>query len=103
HAAMRDEVAAWTERLRDLGISIVAREGERSPTVSAIRLPEGRTPSGFVTDVRRLGFTLGGGYGALRDSTFRIGHMGDHTIETVRECLAACEAVLREPRLQAGS
>ena len=94
HRDMRDEVVGWVERRSDKGVSVVAREGERSPTVSAIRLPVGRTPSGFVTEARRLGYTLGGGYGALRDSTFRIGHMGDHTVATVRGCLAACEEVL---------
>lgn len=95
HAAMRDEVVRWTGRLADLGISIVARPGERSPTVSAIRLPEGVTPSSFITEVRREGYTLGAGYGALRETTFRIGHMGDHTLATLSGCLSACEAVLR--------
>ena len=94
HAAMRDEVIAWTERTRDTVVSIVARPGERSPTVSAIRLAPPLKPQGFATEVRRLGYTLGAGYGALRDSTFRIGHMGDHTVATVRGCLAACEEVL---------
>jgi len=95
HAAMRDEVIAWTERTRDTVVSIVARPGERSPTVSAIRLPRSLKPQGFVTEVRRLGYTLGAGYGALRDSTFRIGHMGDHTVDSVRECLDSCDFVLR--------
>lgn len=94
HAAMRDEVVAWAERHADIGVSIVAQAEDRSPTVSAIRLPAGMKPQGFVTEARRLGYTLGAGYGALRDSTFRIGHMGDHTLETVRACLAACEEVL---------
>ncbi len=94
HRAMQDEVVGWVQRCSDKGVSVVAREGERAPTVSAIRLPAGRTPSGFVTEARRLGYTLGAGYGALRDSTFRIGHMGDHTVATVRGCLAACEEVL---------
>jgi len=95
HAAMRDEVAAWTERLPDPKISIVARPGERSPTVSAIRLPDGVTPRHFITEVRREGYTLGAGYGALKETTFRIGHMGDHTLATVRGCLETCEKVLR--------
>ena len=93
HAAMRDEVAAWTVRLADR-ISVVARPGERSPTVSAIRLPAGFTPQRFITEVRARGYTVGAGYGALKDTTFRIGHMGDHTQATLRECLAACESVL---------
>ncbi len=94
HAAMQREVEEWAARHDDRGIAIVARPGERSPAVSAIRLPSGLTPRGFVTEVRRSGYTLGAGYGALRDTTFRIGHMGDHTVATVRGCLAACEEAL---------
>ncbi|MGI8618471.1 MAG: pyridoxal-phosphate-dependent aminotransferase family protein [Gemmatimonadaceae bacterium] len=94
HAAMQSGVVDWTERLADIGVSIVARAGERSPTVSAIRLPQGIAPRGFITEVRQSGYTVGAGYGALRETTFRIGHMGDHTPATVRGCLAACEAVL---------
>lgn len=96
HLAMQQEVVEWTERLAERGISIVARPGERSPTVSAIRLPGGMTPRGFITEVRRTGYTLGAGYGALKDTTFRIGHMGDHTVATVRGCLAACDEVLEK-------
>lgn len=95
HAAMRDEVVEWAERRAERGVAVVARAGERSPTVSAIRLPEGQGPQRFITEVRRAGYTLGAGYGVLRDTTFRIGHMGDHTLQTVRGCLEACEEVLR--------
>jgi predicted phosphoserine aminotransferase len=102
HAAMRDQVAAWTETLDGL-ISIVAQPRDRSPTVSALRLPEGVTPRRFVTEVRAAGYTLGAGYGALRDTTFRIGHMGDHTMETVRGCLEACGTVLRETGRKPGA
>ena len=96
HAAMREEVVAWGESVE--GLSIVARSGERSPTVSAIRIPDGVKPQTFITEVRRHGYTVGAGYGVLRDSTFRIGHMGDHTLETVRSCLAACTDALSEIR-----
>ncbi len=94
HAAMRDEVVAWVARFAGIGVAIVARPGERSPTVSAIRLPQGMSPQRFITEARRLGYTLGAGYGGLRETTFRIGHMGDHTTETARACLAVCERVL---------
>lgn len=95
HAAMRDQVAAWTEAINP-GVSIVAEPRDRSPTVSAIRLPQGVTPKRFLTAVRASGYTLGAGYGALKDTTIRIGHMGDHTVETVRGCLEACADALRD-------
>jgi predicted phosphoserine aminotransferase len=96
HAEMQQEVVEWAARLKDRGVAIVAKPGERSPTVSAIRLPNGLGPQRFITEVRAGGYTVGAGYGALKEATFRIGHMGDHTVATVRGCLAACERVLRE-------
>jgi aspartate aminotransferase-like enzyme len=45
--------------------------------------------------VSAAGYTLGPGYGKLKDTTVRIGHMGDHTPETVDRCLTATAAELR--------
>ena len=30
---------------------------------------------------------IGSGYGALKDTTIRIGHMGDHTVEGLNRLL----------------
>ena len=35
------------------------------------------------------------GYGKLKDSTFRIGHMGDHTVAELDAVLGALAEVLR--------
>ena len=51
-------------------------------------------PHDLVRAVAERGFTIGAGYGRLRDTTFRIGHMGDHTVETLENCLAAVGSVL---------
>jgi len=99
HNAMRDATAAWLKRAItrvDLEIDILAPEGQRSPTVSAITLPEGLKSADVVQAIARRGFTVGSGYGKLKDSTIRIGHMGDHTLETLRACLAECEDALRD-------
>ena len=37
--------------------------------------------------LKQQGWTIGAGYGALKDSTIRIGHMGDHTVEALDELL----------------
>jgi aspartate aminotransferase-like enzyme len=44
--------------------------------------------------VKERGFTIGSGYGKNRDTTVRIGHMGDHTLEGLERCLSACDAAL---------
>jgi aspartate aminotransferase-like enzyme len=106
HVAMRDVVAAWTrDRQADgIPVAIVAPEGFRSPTVSALRLPDGVRGDDIVKGVARHGFVVGNGYGALRESTFRIGHMGDHTPDGVASCLDAClTALTGGPRPSASS
>ncbi|HEY2854967.1 MAG TPA: alanine--glyoxylate aminotransferase family protein [Gemmatimonadaceae bacterium] len=99
HAAMRDATAAWLKRAVtrvDLEIDILAPEESRSPTVSTITLPENVKSSDVVKAVERRGFVIGAGYGKLKDTTIRVGHMGDHTLETLRGCLAECEDALRD-------
>ena len=99
HVAMRDATVAWLKRAVtrvDLNIAILAPESSRSPTITTIRLPEGLKSSDVVNAVARRGYVIGGGYGKLKDTTIRIGHMGDHTVETLRGCLAECEDALRD-------
>jgi aspartate aminotransferase-like enzyme len=97
HAAMAARTAAWAAgRAEGHGeaIGILAPEGARSPTVSALTLPTGLRGGDVVSAVAAAGITVGGGYGKLRDRTFRIGHMGDHTLATLERCLTACDAAL---------
>jgi aspartate aminotransferase-like enzyme len=99
HAAMAERAWAWAESQRARhgdALGILAPAGARSPTVSAITLPARLTGGAVVTAVARRGYTVGGGYGRLRDTTFRIGHMGDHTVETLAGCLSACDEALAE-------
>lgn len=41
----------------------------------------------------QLGFQISNGYGDLKDRTFRIGHMGDCTVEELQELLDALEGI----------
>jgi aspartate aminotransferase-like enzyme len=97
HTAMARATAEWvyatSERL-GVDLEILAPAGARAPTVTALVLPEGMLGDHVVAEVARRGFTIGWGYGKLRDRTVRIGHMGDHTVPALRVCLAACEAAL---------
>jgi aspartate aminotransferase-like enzyme len=45
--------------------------------------------------LKKKGFTIGSGYGRLKDTTFRIGHMGDHTIDGLNLLLTELEEVVR--------
>lgn len=99
HEAMAERVARWVEALgavRGERPSIVAVAPSRSPTMTAIRLPGGIAGPDFAAAVERRGFVVGAGYGSLKESTFRIGHMGDHTPAGLEGLLRACEDALAE-------
>jgi aspartate aminotransferase-like enzyme len=95
HAAMAERTYAWVEALRARhgdALHVLAREGHRSPTVTSITLPPSLPASTVLNAVKERGFTIGSGYGKNKESTVRIGHMGDHTPEGLERCLAACDA-----------
>jgi aspartate aminotransferase-like enzyme len=75
---------------------VTARARHRSPTVTSIMLPPSLTSGTITRAVRERGFTIGTGYGKNRDTTVRIGHMGDHTLEGLERCLSAVETTLGE-------
>jgi aspartate aminotransferase-like enzyme len=92
HEAMRRRVEEWGAQR---GIEFVPPEGRRSWTVSCLKLPAGKTSKEVVSGVKKNGgWTIGSGYGVLKDSTIRIGHMGDHSVEGLNELLAALEPLL---------
>jgi aspartate aminotransferase-like enzyme len=97
HRAMAARTQEWIAKVADEAgkkIANIAPLGWQSPTVSTIRLPSDLPAEKFTEAVRKHGITVGNGYGKLKSSTFRIGHMGDHTMETLNRCLAACGSVL---------
>lgn len=99
HRAMQAMTVAWAERLSaelDPAFGILAPESGRSPTVSCITLPATLTGGAVAAAVGEAGFVIGAGYGALRDTTIRIGHMGDHTEVGLSRCLGVVRTVLTD-------
>lgn len=94
HRDMLGATSTWLQKSGGELSNIVAAES-RSPTVSTIRLPETIPGKTFVENVKARGIRVATGYGKLGGTTFRIGHMGDHTVATLGSCFAACEEALR--------
>lgn len=82
HARMAEAVWRWVGSLKERGVNIdlLASSGLRAPTVSCIGCDDA---PGIVAAARQQGYVLGAGYGDLASTTFRIGHMGDHTVAGV--------------------
>lgn len=92
HRAMADLTRVWAaERF-----ALFAAEGSRSDTVTCVANSRGMDVAGFTARLGARGFAISNGYGALKEKTFRIGHMGDHTVASVGDLLAAMDAVLGE-------
>ena len=97
HLDMQQRTFDWVVEMNDAGIdvAIFAAEGHRSPTVTCVTMP-GETGSPALVDaVEAAGWIIGGGYGKLQESTFRIGHMGDHTLEELDGLLEVISDSLR--------
>ncbi len=92
HSAMAEHVRGWALA----GMDLFAAEGYRSDSVSAVT-------NTLKIDVRAMNrwlaenhdMVVANGYGKLADRTFRIGHMGDHTVEDVEALTAAIDEFLK--------
>ena len=95
HAAMRALVERWIESAGGArGFSYLNRAGRRSPSVSCLNVPGGIHGRELVQRVRARGWVLGTGYGKLKASTIRVGHMGIHTPAQVEALLGEIEGAL---------
>lgn len=96
HTAMAERCWEWADDMtqRGLPLGVLAPPGFRSPTVTCLTLPPGTTGPKVAAALAARGYTIGAGYGELKDATIRIGHMGDHTVAELDALLAELAAVL---------
>lgn len=96
HAAMARRTWSWVDEQRSRGheLKVLAPEGYRSPAVTCISAPAGKTGPQIVSAMKEKGFVITPGYGDAKDSMIRIGHMGEHTVDELDVLLGALEEVL---------
>lgn len=97
HLAMQQRTEQWVEEYgARTGLEFLPPRGRRSWTVSCLRLLHAEPTGGAIAKrMEARGFVIAPGYGKLKDTTIRIGHMGDHTVAHLDECLAALAEVLK--------
>jgi aspartate aminotransferase-like enzyme len=93
HRAMQERTIQWVEDTRERGVDVgvFAVAGHRSPTVTCVTSDR---PGEIVAAMFERGWVIGGGYGKIKDSTFRIGHMGDHTVDELESLLEVLDEVV---------
>jgi predicted phosphoserine aminotransferase len=88
------EMAEYTREWAREHFGLFAEEGYESQTVTCIENTQGID----VAETREAvsdeyDFVFSNGYGNIAEKTFRIGHMGEHTVESVEELTDAIEDV----------
>jgi aspartate aminotransferase-like enzyme len=86
--------------LSDIGLQLFPGPGAvPSPTVTAVKVPEGYTWPEFDRRLRQEGLVVGGSYGPLSGKVFRLGHMGSQADEgLVQQALEVIAKVFASPK-----
>ena len=87
---MADYTRAWAKKHFDL----FAEEGYRSQTLTAITNTRGISVAELNQELGKRGVTIANGYGKLKEKTFRISHMGDLTLDEIKELLSWIDEIV---------
>lgn len=91
HSAMAERVQVWAV---ENGLDLYAQEGYRSQTVTTIENTKGIDVQGLNAFLMERDMRIAGGYGKIKDRTFRIGHMGELSVDDLETLFAAMEEYL---------
>ncbi len=89
------EMAEYTREWANEHFAMFPEEGYESQTVACIENTQGIDVAETIAAVdEEYGMVFSNGYGSqLGEETFRIGHMGEHDLESIRELTDAIEDV----------
>jgi len=90
HQAMAARVQDWAQAR----LGLLAREGYRSKTVTAINNTRNLDVNELNAYLARHGMVIANGYGPLKNRTFRIGHLGETRLDDVERLLGHIDAFL---------
>jgi aspartate aminotransferase-like enzyme len=78
----------------DMGLEMFSEKGFESNTVSTIKNSLNIDIGKMVSTLMDNGYKIVNGYGDLRNKTFRIGHMGEITLEELNEMLEVLAKII---------
>ncbi|MCX8188460.1 MAG: alanine--glyoxylate aminotransferase family protein [Nitrososphaeria archaeon] len=91
-----DVAKAYRKAIRALGLNILPKEEDASPTVTTFIVPEKVNGKIRSTLYKNFGYMISGGLGKLENITLRIGHMGyTANPEFLIKLVTALETVLK--------
>lgn len=90
------ELAEYTRNWAKEKFDLFAEEGFRSQTLTTVTNTRGISIGALNQELAKRGVTIANGYGKLKEKTFRIAHMGDITIEEIKQLLQWIDEILKE-------
>jgi aspartate aminotransferase-like enzyme len=97
HERLYRRTAEWVEAQ---GCTYASAPNARSVTVSCMKPPAGVDPQAIVKGLAARGYTIGGGYGDWKPTTFRFGHMGEVRESDLEALLSETDQVLETLAVQ---
>lgn len=94
HTRMQQVTEAWAA---SDDLELLPAPTLRSSTISCIRAGDLDVPT-LISALKAKGHEIGNGYGDLKDKTFRIGHMGDHTEARLQDMLQLADDAIAAQR-----
>jgi aspartate aminotransferase-like enzyme len=91
HREMAELVRKWSKGLNGM----FPEEGYMSDTIGVLNRGSLDFDK-FHTSLKANGYEISGGYGEVKKTTFRIGHMGDLTPARIKELLSVMDKTLEE-------
>lgn len=91
HLDMANYVQDWARK----HFSLFAEPGFESITVTCINNTKGISVADLNKELGTRGFAISNGYGKLKEQTFRIAHMGDLTLDEIKELIKNIDEILK--------
>lgn len=90
HREMAELTRDWARE----HFALFPEEGYESITLTAVRNTRGIDVPGLNRELAERGVVIGNGYGRLKNETFRLAHMGETSVEDMKELLGWIDEIL---------
>lgn len=90
HKEMAEFTRAWAKQ----HFALYANPAYASQTLTTITNTRNISVKGLNDELGKLGMQISNGYGDLKEKTFRIAHMGELTMEDMKQVTGAIERIL---------
>ncbi|MBN1329601.1 MAG: alanine--glyoxylate aminotransferase family protein [Candidatus Heimdallarchaeota archaeon] len=87
------EMMKFTHQWANKHFSMFPEKGYESVTVSTINKPQDKDWANLTKELANRGIEISNGYGKIKETTFRIGHMGDWTLKDIQNVCKNIEEI----------